>query len=150
MGHPHCEETVSRPTDLTPELATALCQLVKDGLPMVRAAEHEGIHYSTFKRWQTRKGEPYEAFSASLKKAKAEAQKQSIAVIRSGAQGWQGEAWYLERSDPKNWGRRMEMKAKVETKDASSEYEKLTPSERAEWHRKAAAEEEAKHQETRH
>ncbi len=135
---------MSRPTDLTTELATALCQLVKDGLPMVRAAEHEGIHYSTFKRWQTRKGEPYEAFSASLKKAKAEAQKQSIAVIRSGAQGWQGEAWYLERSDPKNWGRRMEMKAKVETKDTTPEqYVKMTREQKIAAHA-AAIEEERK------
>ncbi len=141
---------MSRPTDLTPELADKLCDLARAGLPISKVAEHEGIDYSTLKRWQKRKGEPYEAFSASLKRARAEAQGIWIAAIERGDPQWQSRAWLLERSDPKNWGRRMEMKAKVETKDASSEYEKLTPSERAEWHRKAAAEEEAKHQETRH
>ncbi len=104
---------MSRPTDLTPELADKLCQLVEEGLPMSRAAEHEGIDYSTLKRWQRRKGEPYEGFCASLKRAKAASQAASIRTIRMGAQGWQGEAWYLERSDPKNWGRRMEVKQEV-------------------------------------
>lgn len=97
-----------RPTDLTPELSKRLCELIVGGLPVCKAAEHEGIHRVTVYKWAKRN----EEFGNALKRARAEAQRQSIAVIRSGAQGWQGEAWYLERSDPKNWGRRSEMTIK--------------------------------------
>ncbi len=100
---------MSRPTLYTLELSDKLCALVKGGLPLNKAAEHEGITYETMRAWGKKNAE----FSVALKKARAEAQAQSIAVIRSGSQGWQGEAWYLERSDPKNWGRRMEVKQEV-------------------------------------
>jgi lambda repressor-like predicted transcriptional regulator len=97
---------MARPTDLTPKMAAALVKLVEGGLPLLRAAEHEGLHYSTLKRWMTRKGPPYEEFSASLKTAKAVSQKKMVDEIREGVNNWQARAWYLERSDPQHWGRK--------------------------------------------
>lgn len=97
---------MSRPTDLTQEMHDNLVKLISDGMPLSKAAAHEDVHWSTFKRWRTREGEPYETFRASVKRAQAVAQKQMIADIRDGVENWQARAWYLERSDPKNWGRR--------------------------------------------
>lgn len=97
---------MARPTDLTPEMGTALVKLIKGGMPLSRAADHEGIHWSTFCRWMKRDGSPYEAFRDSVKRAKAASQKKMIRDIRRGVENWQARAWYLERSDPKNWGRR--------------------------------------------
>ncbi len=104
---------MSRPTDLTPELATALCDLVRGGLPLSKAAEHEGISYRTLCRWQKREDGAYAGFCHSLKRARAEAQVLWVGAIARGEDGWQSRAWLLERSDPKNWGRRMEVKQEV-------------------------------------
>ncbi len=137
---------MSRPTLYTQELSDQLCALVKGGLPLNKAAEHEGITYETMRAW----GKKNTEFSVALKKARAEAQAQSIAVIRSGAQGWQGEAWYLERSDPKNWGRRFETKQEVTTNvsDARKKLAAMTPQERIALFEQKAAEERQKLQET--
>ncbi len=135
---------MSRPTDLTPELADKLCDLVRGGLPLSKAAEHEGISYRTLCRWQKREDGAYAGFCHSLKRARAEAQVLWVGAIARGEDGWQSRAWLLERSDPKNWGRRMEMKAKVETKDTTPEqYVKMTREQKIAAHA-AAIEEERK------
>lgn len=46
-------------------------------------------------------------FASSIKKSIAEAQNRNIVLIQKAAQNnWQASAWYLERSDPQNWGKR--------------------------------------------
>lgn len=108
-----------RPSIYTPELGAKLCELVRAGLPLVKAAEHEGLTYETLRAWGKKNAE----FSVALKKARGESTKQSLDKIRAGVPGWQGEAWYLERSDPKNWGRRLEVKQDPKPPKAEPETE---------------------------
>lgn len=127
-----------RPTDLTPEMHDKLVKLIEDGMPLSKAAAHEGIHWATFKRWRTRKGDPYEEFCASIKRAQAVAQKQMIQDIRDGVENWQARAWYLERSDPKNWGRKDKLDTTV--RKEPDDIAKMSAAEKRDAHLKAAAE----------
>lgn len=46
-------------------------------------------------------------FRDAIEKARATAKVSSVAVIRKASQtNWQAAAWFLERSDPTNWGRK--------------------------------------------
>ena len=91
---------MARPSLLTPELQAKLCELVAGGLPVSVACDHEGIHYSTVKRWMQREDGNYPEFCASMKRARAQSQKTMVDEIREGVKDWQARAWYLERSDP--------------------------------------------------
>jgi hypothetical protein len=97
---------MARPTSLTPELAKKLTVHVGNGLPISVACDYVGIHYATVCRWMKRDDGPYPAFRDSMKKARAKSQKKMIRDIRAGVDNWQARAWYLERSDPKHWGRK--------------------------------------------
>lgn len=97
---------MARPTSLTPELQEALVKLIEGGLPISVSCDHEGIPYSTVCKWMKREGEPYESFRHSIKRARAKAQMRMVLTVRACSKDWQACAWYLERSDPKNWGRK--------------------------------------------
>lgn len=128
-----------RPTDLTPEMGAKLIELVAQGLPLSKAAEHEGITYRTLCRWMKRTDEPYATFCHSLKGAKAAAQLPMIRDIREGVNNWQARAWYLERSDPKNWGRKDKLDATVRKPDPD-EVARMTTEEKIAAHEKAILE----------
>jgi hypothetical protein len=105
---------MARPTDLTPELGAEIVRVVGEGLPLSKAADFVGISYRTLCRWMKRTDPPYDVFCHDLKQAKAAVQLRMVGEIQKGVQNWQARAWYLERSDPKNWGRqdRLEVKDK--------------------------------------
>jgi hypothetical protein len=93
-------------TKLTDELRDAIAEKVGGGSYPEVAAVACGIDRATFYRWKQRGKageEPYAAFCDALKKAQAEAEAVSAATIRAGQQGWQGNAWYLERRYPERW-----------------------------------------------
>lgn len=46
----------------------------------------------------------YADFFSALKRASALAESESLEDIKSGRQGWQGQAWFLERRHYKRWG----------------------------------------------
>jgi hypothetical protein len=71
-----------------------------------------GIGESTFYRWMREaesapEGHPLWEFRQSVKRAMAEARHRNIMIIQKAAvTHWQAAAWFLERSDPKHWGRK--------------------------------------------
>lgn len=85
-----------RPSKLTPEITAKICEHVRAGAYIYVAAQACGIGRETVRRWM----HDNEEFRAALNTARAEAMAESIKFIRSGAQGWQGSAWYLERTYP--------------------------------------------------
>ena len=49
----------------------------------------------------------YQDFYFELQRAEARAMKKHIKnIVRAGTEDWKASAWYLERRDPDNWGRR--------------------------------------------
>ncbi len=54
---------------------------------------------------------PYTEFRDAVEKARAEAEARKLSVIHTAAESgiWQAAAWFLERSFPKRWGRRVEV-----------------------------------------
>lgn len=101
---------MARPTKLTKQVRDAIILAVEGGTYLSMAAEYAGVSRSTLHLWMVRgeAGEKsFSEFSDALKKARANAQVRSIALIRQAANNgtWQAAAWYLERSDPEHWGR---------------------------------------------
>jgi hypothetical protein len=94
-----------------PDVCEQLIQLLKDGNTAKTACGLAGIDEATFYRWMER-GQKEQSgqfceFCKSVKKAKAEAQAYHVSVIKKASQeSWQASAWYLERTDPDNWGHR--------------------------------------------
>src|SRR5262245_23976863 len=74
-----------RPTKLTPEVQERICKALAAGNTKVNAARLAGIAYSSFKLWMqrgNREGETaFSAFSASVKKAEAEAEDEKLSRI---------------------------------------------------------------------
>lgn len=91
-----------RKIDADPTIITQLETVLSSGATVKDACAYVGIHVDTFYDWCNKDSE----FSDSMKKARAQAKVASVAVIRKAAQSnWQAAAWFLERSDPENWGR---------------------------------------------
>src|SRR6188474_3390188 len=87
---------MSRPTKLTAELAAALADAVRLGLPLSLACERAGVGVSTVEDWiargegrhKSRQSAPlYAEFAAALKRARAEDQARRIARIEKAAKG---------------------------------------------------------------
>ncbi len=105
---------MGRPTKLTPAVSAAICESVRGGAWIETAAAAAGVDASTVHSWLRRAddkedcGEPFIAFSLAYKKARADAELEAISVIRGAMpKTWQAAAWYLERSYPERWGRRV-------------------------------------------
>jgi Homeodomain-like domain len=140
---------MARPTDLTPELGAEIVRVVGEGLPLSKAADFVGISYRTLCRWMKRTDPPYDIFCHALKQAKAAVQLKMVGEIQKGVQNWQSRAWYLERSDPKNWGRKDKLELKKVT-DQRKKLAEMSPAERISLHERAIEEERAKLAEMRH
>ena len=86
------------------------------GMYQEQAALLAGIHRGTFYRWMERgntglpEDEPYRDFRDAVEKARAEAEARKLKAIHIAADTgtWQAAAWWLERSFPKRWGRKVE------------------------------------------
>lgn len=104
---------MGRPTKLNDETQTVVVEAIRLGMYEKDAAQAAGIGERTFHDWMARGKigeEPFMQFSQSIKRARAEAQFANIRIIRTAAEAgkWQAAAWWLERSFPKLWGRRIE------------------------------------------
>lgn len=90
-----------RKSKLTPELQQEIMQVLATGSTQKDACAYVGISEDTFANYMQKSD-----FSDAVKKAKATARMASVARIRqAGAKGtWQADAWFLERSDPEQWG----------------------------------------------
>lgn len=108
---------MGRKSKLTPELQARIVDVLAAGNYIEAACDFVGINPDTYHEW-IKRGERgnakdreggYTDFSDAVKKARAQAEIGSVARIRkAGMDGeWQADAWYLERSHPDRWGRRM-------------------------------------------
>ena len=117
---------VGRPSKLTTDTLTDLVKALKLGLSNNKAATFAGISSTTFYRWQQEAMKIDEACSGnpdniknvedlelwefweSIKKAKVDGEISHLAVITDAASNgiWQASAWFLERSNPKEWSKR--------------------------------------------
>lgn len=108
---------------LTTETHERIVQNVRAGSYLDDAAAHVGISERTLHNWLQRGRDaenelelggdipddelPYLHFFQSIKEARAEATIRNLALIQQAARAgsWQAAAWYLERTNPRKWGR---------------------------------------------
>jgi len=76
---------------------------LRDGCTVADACAVAGISDDTLARWKRADAE----FAGAVEKARAEARRARVQRIRAAGEAgnWQADAWFLERSDPQNWGR---------------------------------------------
>ena len=91
------------------KITQALC----DGQGRVRACKIAGIHYDTFREWMRSKPE----FSEAVKKAEATGNDKIKDICQRRIiedKSWQSAAWWLERTDPANFGQRNNLNISAE------------------------------------
>ena len=89
-----------RPTKRTPEVVAKIAEAIAIGLTDEEASLLAGINPDTMTEWRK---DP--EFSGAIKRATAERLLMRLERIESGAQGWQGTAWGLERLYPARFAR---------------------------------------------
>jgi hypothetical protein len=112
-----------RPTLLTPQVQETIVNAVRIGSYLDDAASLAGINRATLFRWIAwgkdandklqdgieldEREETYRDFCDAVEKARADATLRNIGIIQTAAQNgsWQAAAWYLERTNPRKWGR---------------------------------------------
>ena len=112
-------ETVGRPSKLTAEVQTRVCEAVRAGNYLDVAAEYGGIGEATFHRWMSRGGKEskgtYRDFRTAVEKAERDAEVALVATWRRQAiDNWQAAAALLERRYGRRWGRRQTIEAVVQ------------------------------------
>ena len=111
-------------TKLTPEVQELICEELRNGRPASIACGIVGIEFNTYKNWMKwGSGDPpdskrstwpsvvtvYRQFFAAVKQARGEASAEHLENIRAAGKDpkyWTASAWWLERTDPENFGRR--------------------------------------------
>ena len=91
------------------KITQALC----DGQGRVRACKIAGIYYDTFMEWMRSKPE----FSEAVKKAEATGNDKIKDICKRRIiedKSWQSAAWWLERTDPANFGQRNNLNISAE------------------------------------
>lgn len=114
---------MGRPAKLLDEsTAKTVLDALSVGCSIRTACEAAGLGRTTFKVWMLKgkaasddpTNEPYQAFRAGVKKARAEGEKRALEIIRDAMPTtWTAAAWYLERSNPARWGKVDRLKANV-------------------------------------
>jgi len=85
-----------------------IIQLLREGNTQQTAAEASGISTTAFHRWMNDERPVYVEFQNDVKEAKAAAEAEQVANIRTIALDgtWTASAWWLERRRPDRWGKR--------------------------------------------
>ena len=110
-------------TKLTDKLCDEICNDIKAGVPIIHAAISHGIGQSTFYDWynagKKAKSGNKKKFYDKVEEAKSVAiTLRARRIYKAGETNWQADAWWLERVDPDNFGRKDKHEHKV---DASIE-----------------------------
>lgn len=110
-GHPIA--TGKGETLLTPEMQLKIVNNLKLGAYKQTAAAAAGIAQSTLDSWLRRGArgeEPFRSFALAVEKAQGMAKMSLLARIQEhGSEHWQALAWILERTAPKEFGRKLEL-----------------------------------------
>lgn len=96
---------------LTNKLCDEICNDIKAGVPIKHAAISHGITEVTFYNWynkgkKAKKGK-FRDFYNYVEEAKSIAiTLRARRIYKAGQASWQADAWWLERVDPENFGRK--------------------------------------------
>ena len=121
-------------TKLTDKLCDEICNDIKAGVPIDHAAIAHGITRATFYNWYNKgkdaKSGKFRQFHDKVEEAKSVAiTLRARRIYKSGETNWQADAWWLERVDPNNFGRKDKYEhtvdAKVESKVTVNLLEKM-------------------------
>jgi hypothetical protein len=88
-----------------------LIKLLQSGVPVIHACAAIGLSEPTYYDWIARGKEgktgQYVDFLNDINKAKAQAVSRNVALIQKAASGgtWQAAAWWLERTQPLDFGK---------------------------------------------
>ena len=98
-------------TKLTDKLCDEICNDIKAGVPIKHAAISHGITEVTFYNWynqgKTAKSGAKKQFYDKVEEAKSVAiTLRARRIYKAGETNWQADAWWLERVDPENFGRK--------------------------------------------
>lgn len=110
---------LDKPAVLTVKVQREIVRLIIEGNFFEVACFAAGTTRQTVEYWQKlcESGVPhaqvYADFFASIKKANAIAEANALRDIKSGADGWQSRAWFLERRFKGRWGRNAEEKTET-------------------------------------
>lgn len=109
---------------LTDQLCDDICNDIKAGVPIKHAAIAHGISKSTFYDWygkgEQAKSGKFRKFYDKVEEAKSVAVTlRARRIYKAGETSWQADAWWLERVDPDNFGKKdfhdVRMEADVKT-----------------------------------
>ena len=109
---------------LTDKLCDEICNDIKAGVPIVHAAISHGITHTTFYDWYNKgknaKSGKFKQFHDKVEEAKSVAiTLRARRIYKAGEDNWQADAWWLERVDPDNFGKKdfhdVRMEADVKT-----------------------------------
>ena len=100
---------MARPTILNEELITKMAAEIAEGLPKCYTCDLFGVVESSFDLWMEKgladytNGEDtiYSTLWTAIKNAHAKHISDSMKRIKKGEPGWQGTAWWLERTNTK-------------------------------------------------
>lgn len=105
---------------LTKQTCKIICQEISRGVPYKYACKIAGVKDTTVWKWRKLGEEsddpedPYHIFYTNFEKAKANAVAYRVDSIRkAGESQWQAQAWWLERMDYENFGRKSVIDANV-------------------------------------
>ena len=110
---------------LTDQLCDDICNDIKAGVPIDHAAIAHGITRVTFYNWYNKgkdaKSGKFRQFHDKVEEAKSVAiTLRARRIYKAGETNWQADAWWLERVDPDNFGRKdhlnIESKQEIEHK----------------------------------
>ena len=110
-------------TKLTDQLCDDICNDIKAGVPIDHAAIAHGITRKTFYNWYNKgkdaKSGKFRQFHDKVEEAKSVAiTLRARRIYKAGETSWQADAWWLERVDPENFGRKDHHK--IESKNYKS------------------------------
>lgn len=96
---------------LTDQLCDEICNDIKAGVPIKHASIAHGISESTFYNWfdkgKEAKSGKFRKFYDKIQEAKSVAiTLRARRIYKAGETSWQADAWWLERVDPDNFGRK--------------------------------------------
>jgi len=105
-----------RSSKYTPEIHELIVARIREGNPKSTAFRLVGLHADTCWDWLRYAREDPERYphfvrlTEDMAEAKAQAEAESLAIIRQAPtldpRNWAAAAWYLERTNPAEWGRK--------------------------------------------
>lgn len=107
-----------RKTKLNNKIKDLIIESIKEGNTNEISAKLAGISQATFYNWMAKGREAekgiYRNFVEEVEMAEAFAMAGAVKNIkRAGEEDWRASAWYLERRDPANWGRKERLSADI-------------------------------------